>query len=164
MRTFAEIAFQLKQHLYEMSMAFFYKDKRIDVCAWVETPMTVDNRYFKYYNCSTIPSATHVARIRLDKPEYVGGLHRENGKKKWILTKREKEELIEILKGQSTDQPGYTRWQEVLMTYNRDNFNLSFSDSKSNDFSKAQKDPKMSKYLKPFPIDYPMPDYLNLKD
>ena len=143
---------------------FFTKIKELMFACGLKTPMTVDNRYFKYYNRSTVPSATQVARIRLDKPEYVGGLRRENGKKKWILTKREKEELIEILKGQSTDQPGYTRWQEVLMTYNRDNFNLSFSDSKSNDFSKAQKDPKMSKYLKPFPIDYPMPDYLNLKD
>lgn len=41
--------------LYEMSKAFSYKDKRIDVCAWVENPMGVDNQYFKYYNCSTIP-------------------------------------------------------------------------------------------------------------
>lgn len=151
-----------KEQLYEMSMAFFYKDRRIDVCAWVENPMSTDNQYFKYYNCSTIPSATKVARIRLDRPEYVGGNHRERNLKKWILTESEKKELIEILEGPSSEHEGFNRWQEVLMTYNRDNFQIPFNDSKINDFSKANRDPKMPDYIKPYDINTPIPDYLKL--
>ena len=151
-----------KQPLLEMSKAFSYKDKRIDVCAWVENPMGVNNMYFKYYNCSTIPSATHVARIRMDKPEYVGGNHREGTKKKWILTDTEKRELVELLSSKSEEHPDLTYWQEILLTYNRDNFNLSAKDTIEGNFAKAQKDPKMPEYLQPLPIDYPMPDYLQL--
>lgn len=148
--------------LNEMSMAFNYRNKRIDVCAWVENPMATDNQYFKYYNNSLIRLATKVARIRIDRPEYVGGFHRERNFGKWSLIEKEKRELIEILKGESDDHPTYTRWQEIIMTYNRDNFNISFKDSKNNNFKNYQRDPKMPDYIKPFDINYPMPDYMKL--
>lgn len=148
--------------LYEMSMAFYYKDRRIDVCAWVENPMGVDNQYFKYYDNSLMKLATKVARIRIDKPVYVGGRHKERNLKKWILSKREKQELVEILQGESEDHPGYTRWQELLMTYNRDNFNISFKNSKEGNLKNHQRDPKMPDYIQPYDINTPMPDYLEL--
>lgn len=148
--------------LYEMSMAFHYKDRRIDVCAWVENPMATDNQYFKYYDNSLMRLAKKVARIRLDRPEYVGGIHKERNFKKWILTNKEKQELVQILQGESEDQSGYTRWQELLMTYNRDNFNISFKDSKQGNLQNHQRDPKMPDYIQPYDINTPMPNYLEL--
>ena len=148
--------------LYEMSKAFSYKDKRIDVCAWVENPMGVDNMYFKYYNCSTIPSATKVARIRIDKCQYVGGRHKENGKQPWILNKTELKELMDILKSESDEHIGLTRWQDIIITYNKDNFNLTTKECLTNNFENAQRDPKMPKHLQPLDINTPMPNYMEL--
>ena len=148
--------------LTEMSMAFHYKDRRIDVCAWVENPMATDNQYFKYYNNSLMRLATKVARIRLNRPQYVGGIHKERNFRKWVLTNKEKHELVQILQGSSEDQPRYTRWQELLMTYNRDNFNISFNDSKQGNLENQQRDPKMPDYIQPYDINAPMPNYLEL--
>lgn len=151
-----------KQQFYEMSKAFSYKDKRIDVCVWVENPMAVDNMYFKYYDCSLYTMAKKVARIRLDKAVYVGGNHKEGNKKKWILSDREKAELVELLKSPSDRYNGLSRWQEVIITYNDDNFNLNYMQTINGEFDKAQRDPKMPKHLVPLPIDYPMPDYTKI--
>lgn len=148
--------------LYEMSKAFSYKDRRIDVCAWVENPMGVDNQYFKYYDCSSIPSAKKVARIRLDRPEYVGGIHQERNFKKWILSNKEKQELINILKMPSDRYKGYTKWQDVLMTYNYDNFDIIPEKTIKGEITEYSKDPKMPKHLKPYDINTPMPNYLEL--
>lgn len=150
--------------LYEMSMAFHYRNRRIDVCAWVENPMVVDNRYFKYYNSATINSATKVARIRIDKPQYVGGIYKERNLQKWVLTKKEVKELYNLLQTPSDDYDGLTKWQDILVTYNRDNFLLSVKDSIAGNFEKVQKDPKMPKYIEPFTINYPMPNYLELEE
>lgn len=154
---------QLLQPLNEMSMAFAYKDKRIDVCAWVENPSSRDNRYFKYYNNSRYNNATKVARIRLDKPIYVGGIHKEKGLEQWILTDIERKELICLLNSPSDEYIGLTRWQSILIRYNADNFFLTSQQTINDELSKADMDPKMPKYIKPFPIDYPMPDYNQLK-
>lgn len=148
--------------LYEMSKAFSFKNKTIDVCVWVENPMSIDNLYFKYYNCSTIPSATKVARIRIDKPCYVGGNHKELNKQKWILSKNEVRELIEILKSPSDEYDGLNKWQDIIITYNKDNFNLTTKQCLKNDFSSIQKDPKMPEYLQPLDINTVIPDYWNL--
>ena len=146
----------------EMSMAFHYKDRHIAVCAWVENPMIVDNRYFKYYNSQFYDTATKVARIRMNKADYVGGIHKEKGLEKWNLTHREKQYLVKILSSPSEDHKGFNRWQDVIITYNRDNFHLSAEDTIKGKFDKAQCSPNMPKHIKPFPIDYPMPDYLQL--
>lgn len=148
--------------LHEMSKAFSYKNRRIDVCAWVENPMGVDNQYFKYYNCSSIPSATKVARIRINKAEYVGGFHRERNLKKWILSNREKQELVEILKMPSERYKNCTNWQDILITYNYDNFDIIPENTIAGNISKYNKDPKMPKHLKPLDINTPMPNYLEL--
>ena len=66
--------------LNEMSKAFSFKNKSIEVCAWVEGPLSVDNRYFKYYDSMFYNLADKVARIRIDKPENI----RKNKKKKKI--------------------------------------------------------------------------------
>lgn len=77
-----EIANKLKEKLFpqslnEMSLAFQYKDRHVEVCAWVENPTPRDNRYFKYYDSEYISTATKVARIRIDEAVYVGGNHKE---------------------------------------------------------------------------------------
>ena len=165
-KTFKEVTDQIEQILepmYEMSKAFSIKNRRIDVCAWVENPMGANNQYFKYYDCSTIPSATKVARIRLDRPEYVGGNHRERNLQKWILTTKEKQELVDILMGPSDEFDGLNRWQDIIITYNKDNFNLTTRDILAGDFSRAQRDPKMSDKIQPLPLDYPMPNYMELQ-
>lgn len=148
--------------LYEMSKAFSYKDKRIDVCAWVENPMGVDNQYFKYYDHSSIPSATKVARIRIDKTEYVGGTHKERNLKKWVLSNKEKRELVNILNTPSKRYPGYTKWHDILITYNFDNFDISPEQTISGEIFNYDRDPKMPKHLNPFDINTPMPNYLEL--
>lgn len=166
-KSFLEIAQELKkliqpQPLYEMSKAFSYKDRRIDVCAWVENPMATDNKYFKYYNSSSIDMATMVARIRIDRPTYVGGTHRERNLKKWILTDKEKKELVQILSGNSLRYIGYTRWHDIIITYNFDNFNLTPEQTISGDLDDSQRSPRMPKHLMPLAINTPMPDYIKL--
>lgn len=148
--------------LNEMSKAFSFKNRSIEVCAWVEGPLSVDNRYFKYYNSMFYNLADKVARIRIDKPEYVGGNHKEHKIKKWILTEKEKRELVEILKGPSEEYDNLTRWQDILITYNRDNFNISAKNTIAGNLNDTQRNPKLAKYIKPFPIDYPMPNYIEL--
>lgn len=148
--------------LNEMSMAFHYKDRYVEVCAWVENPTPRDNRYFKYYNSEYNSTATKVARIRIDKPEYVGGTHKERNLKKWILSNKEKQYLMKILTTPSNDYPGYTKWQDILITYNRDNFHLKAEDTINGNLDKGTRNPTLPKHVVPFNINTPMPDYLQL--
>lgn len=163
-----EITEKLKQILFnpqplqEMSRAFAYKNRSIEVCVWVEGPMGADNRYFKYYNSLYYNTASKVARIRIDRPEYVGGNHKEHGIKQWKLSSGDKQELEEILKGPSDNHKGLTRWQDILITYNEDNFNISADKTINGILDDSQRNPKINKNIKPFPIDYPMPSYEEL--
>lgn len=155
---------EILQPLNEMSMAWSYKDRRIDVCAWVENPTTRDNLYFKYYNSSFYNLADKVARIRLDKPEYVGGTHSEGNKQKWILTKSEVKQLVSLLQMPSELHEGLTRWQDILITYNHDNFMLLPKDTINGNLDKARRNPTMPDYIQPFNINYAMPNYMELQN
>lgn len=147
----------------EMSMAWEAQLKgRNSVCAWVEGPLKVDNQYIKYYNNAYYTDATKVARIRIDKPEYVGGVHSESGKKKWVLTEAEKRIFVQILQEPSKTNSEYTNWQQILLTYNRDNFHIYEPITGEVSVYKNRKSPSMPEHLLPFPIDYPMPDYTKL--
>ena len=146
----------------EMSMAFHYKDRYVQVCAWVENPTPRDNRYFKYYNSEYNSTATKVARIRIDKPAYVGGNHKERNLDVWNLSAREKQYLIEILSTPSDDYPGYTKWHDILITYNRDNFHISAKDTIEGNLTKGTRNPSLPDYIVPFDINTPIPDYTKL--
>lgn len=146
----------------EMSMAFHYKDRHVEVCAWVENPTPRDNRYFKYYNSEYNSAATKVARIRIDKPEYVGGNHKERNLKIWNLSNKEKQYLIHILSTPSDDYVGYTKWHDILITYNRDNFHISAKDTIQGNIHKGTRNPTLPSHIVPFSIDTPMPDYTKL--
>jgi len=121
--------------------------------------MGVDNQYFKYYDNEDYDMATKVARIRFDRPEYIGGSHKEGSKKPWTLKPMEKQMLINILKQENTDEKGYTNWQAMIIRWNRDNFHLSKEDTIAGNLDKGRCSPKMPKHIKPLPINYPMPDY-----
>ena len=152
-----------KISINEMSMAFHYRDRHAEVCAWVENPTLRDNRYFKYYDSQFVSSASKVARIRIDKNEYVGGNHKERNLKKWELSNREKQYLMQILHSPSEEHKGLTKWHDILITYNRDNFLLKAEDTINGNLDKAVASPVLPNHVKPFPINYPMPDYLELK-
>lgn len=152
------------QTLNEMSMAFHYKDRYVEVCAWVENPTSRDNRYFKYYDSEYSSTASKVARIRIDRPDYVGGNHKERNLKKWTLSKNEKQFLMTILKSESDDYKGLTKWQDILITYNRDNFHIKAEDTINGNIDKGTRNPLLIDKIKPFPIDYPMPNYLELEE
>ena len=150
------------QQINEMSMAFHYKDRHVEVCAWVENPTPRDNRYFKYYDSEYSNMAKKVSRIRIDRPEYVGGNHKERNIKKWVLSDKEKQYLVQILKSPSDDYPNLIKWQDILITYNRDNFHIKAEDTIKGNINCNSRNPLLPDYIKPFPIDYPMPNYLEL--
>lgn len=150
--------------LSEMSMAWeeHLKGKH-SVCVWVENPSSRDNRYMKYYDNEFYDLAEKVARIRIDKAAYVGGEHSENDIQPWVLSEGEKKEFVELLKSPSKKNPQYTNWQQVILTYNADNFHIYEPITGDMTKYKNRKSPLMPSYILPFPIDYPMPDYLNLE-
>ena len=158
-----EEASRVLEPLNEMSIAWDADLKGNEsVCAWVEGPLKVDNQYIKYYNNAHYPLATKVARIRIDKPEYVGGIHSEGNKKKWILTNSEKRTLVHLLNQASEKDEKYTNWQQVILEYNASNFRLFKPVTGDMTIYKDRKAPTMPEYILPFPIDYPMPNYMEL--
>lgn len=168
-KTFTEIANGLKQALTpinEMSLAWDYRKKNKAYCAWTEGPMSAENRYFKFYNSDSPDMASMVARIRIDRPEYVGGNHKESNSQgkveKWILTPANKKLLIQLLNSPSDDNDNCTKWQDILIRWNRDNFGVPAKKTIANDFTGYQAKPGLMTGLQPFPIDYPMPDYMKL--
>lgn len=138
--------------LTEMSMAVTDKNSAI----WVEAGSTRPkaNRYFKYYNNISYQKANKVARISITKSEYIK--HRNiDSKDDWILTKSEKKKLVTLLNRPSEDFPEITNYQYIIAVYNRDNFYLSISRFIRGDYNKSD-------YPDLLPLNYPMPDYMEL--
>jgi hypothetical protein len=150
-----DIVHEALQPIFEMSSA--WTDDRSNRCVWVENPNGYSNRYFKYLNNSSYRRAKLVARIWIDKPEYVKGHKNSDGKTEWILTSKEKKELVTLLNAPSEAHDNTTNWQEILITYNEDNFQIPpMRTIKGNiDFSKYRNQ-------KPYDINTPMPNYLEL--
>ena len=165
-----EIAKELEEKLTpinEMSLAWDYRNKNKAYCAWTEGPMHSENRYFKYYNSDSPDMATKVARIRIDRPEYVGGTHMEKNSQgkveKWILSDKDKKTFIQLLNSPSDDNDGCTKWQDILIRWNRDNFGIPAKKTIANQIDGYQAKPGLLDECKPFPIDFPMPDYTQLR-
>ena len=133
----------------EMSLAAV--DRKKNKAIWVENPNTHNNKYFKYYNSSSYLKADKLSRISLLEPEYI--VHKGSN---WVLTNKEKKELIEIL-NEDSDFPGLTNWQRILGTYNFDNYFLGITDWVSGNYN-------ITDYPNIFPLDYQMPDYTKLPD
>ena len=136
--------------LYEMSSGWF--DKKENRCAWVENPGNPNNQYFKYGNDIGINKATKVARISLLEPKYL--YHRDKAYI-WALTNKEINNLINILKSPSDKHKGLTKWQDLLITYNEDNFYILPEDTINNNINYKE-------CPKAFNINTKMPDYTKL--
>ena len=140
-----------KLALNEMSMAWISKQN--NRCVWVENPTGYNNKYFKYLNGASYSKADKVARISLLKPEY---LEHSSEKANWVLTVKEKKELVFLMNQTNKKYAPCTNWQATLITYNEDNFAIDFDETINGTFNKAE-------FPDAFSIDYPMPDYLQLK-
>ena len=163
MKTPARKLIEEIEQLNEMSMAWEeHLSGKNSVCAWVEGPLRVDNQYIKYYNNEYYQDATKVARIRIDRAEYVGGENSEHGIKRWILNEKDKRIFVELLKKPCKRNPKYTNWENIILTYNADNFHIYEPITGDMEKYANRKSPTMPKHLRPFPIDYPMPDYTKL--
>ena len=143
---------KLQFYIPEMSKAFHSDEENVNV--WVENPNTYNNEYFKYYNHANIRSASKVARIKLRSPEYIKS-HRDN-KELWILNSSERKTLIELLNLPYARDPRITNWQQIIVTYNDDFFNIVPEDTIADSYDK-------SKFPQALSINMPMPDYTQLK-
>ena len=146
-----------EEYIVEMSKAFTTENPKRSF--WVENPAYYNNRYFKLYNSDIISRATKVARISFDHPNYLDHVNKD-GKEDWILTLKEKRELLDILK--QKDKRGFTKWQRMFMVYNNDNFNIDFDDLISGDISKEDYNKLVIK-RDAISLDYPIPDYMKLE-
>lgn len=168
MNKFEKLNEELKEYipLNEMSLAWDYRKKNKAYCAWTEGPMNAENRYFKFYDSDSPDMASKVARIRIDRAEYVGGDHKEKNSQgkveKWILSDKDKKILLTLLKSPSDDNDNCTKWQDILIRWNRDNFGIPAKKTISGEIEGYQAKPGLLDDCKPFPIDYPMPDYNKL--
>ena len=154
-KTFIEIANELNSFLepmYEMSMA--WRSIQKNRCVWVENPTDYNNKYFKYLNGPSYNKAEKVARISLLKPQYLQH-NNTDGKKDWILTNKEKKELIQLMNQPNKKYANCTNWQATIITYNEDNFEIDFDEIIADSYNKK-------KFPNAIPIDYPMPDYMQL--
>lgn len=139
----------------EMSIAWV--DNKAKKCCWVENSGThTSNDYFKYYDSFSYRKADKIARISLRNPLYLS--HRNSdGKDNWILTDKEKRELVKLMNSPSESREGFTNWQATLIQYNLDNFYIQPRQTIEGTFDKK-------KYPNAYSIDTPMPDYTKLKE
>ena len=107
-----------------------------------------------------------MARIRIDRCEYVGGNHKERNSQgkveKWTLNEKDKRNLITLLNSPSVDNEGCTKWQDIIIRWNRDNFGIPAKNTISGQIKGYQPKPGLLEGSQPFPIDYPMPNYKEL--
>lgn len=143
----------LKEPIYEMSMA--WNSKSNNRCVWVENPTGYNNRYFKYLDGITYNKAYRVARISMVEPNYLNHTN-SDGLKDWVLNSKERKELVLLMNQPNKKYKGCSNWQATLITYNEDNFGIDFDETISGSFDKEE-------YPNAFSIDYPMPNYLELK-
>lgn len=136
-----------------MSMA--WNSKQNNRCVWVENPSGDENKYFKYLDGFIFGQANRCTRISLLCPQYIR--HKDyGGKANWVLTSKEKKELMMLMQTPNKKYPGCNNWQATLITYNEDNFGIDFDETINRTFDK-------NKYPQAFDINTPMPDYARLK-
>lgn len=139
--------------LNEMSIAWL--DRQNNKCCWVENPTGYNNKYFKYVNSFSYKNGNKIAIISLLKPEYINHANYD-GKKNWVLNSKEKSELVKLMQEPCRDFPQITNWQKTLAQYNLDNFGIYIDETIKGTFNSEQ-------YPDAFNINYPMPNYKNLK-
>lgn len=140
--------------LDEMSQAF--GDREFKVNVWVERPGKYkgSDKYFKYSDSSSYEKATKCCRINIEKPivEY----HRNaDGKMDWVLTERDKRDLVKLLNSTYSETNNMTHWQQILFTFNADRFQMKIDEFLKDSWGEKE-------YPQAYHKDYPMPDYMLL--
>lgn len=141
----------------EMSQAFGNKEEQVN--AWVERPGTYpkSDRYFKYSDKASYDKAEKCCRISLDEPVVFYHTNRGKGPKlDWLLTEKEKRNLVDLLNSVYSKRYNITHWQQILFTFNADRFQMSIDEFLDNNWTDEQ-------YPQAYRIDYPMPDYMRLQ-
>ena len=141
-----------KLELNEMSIA--WNDREADRCVWVENPTGYNNKYFKYVNSFLYSKGKQLARISMLHPKYLKHTNM-GGKKPWVLSEKEKRELVDLMNKPSRENPNITNWQMTICQYNLDNFGIYRDETISGNYDKE-------KYPKAMDINTPMPNYLQL--
>ena len=109
------------------AMANVYNNRTLDLSIQVNPdPLRVGLPYFKFYDSASYAKTSRVARISLEKPVYIYHSNAD-GKLDWILNAKERKLLDKILSSNSTEHAGFTVWQDVIASYNREKFGLDFS-------------------------------------
>ena len=111
--------------------------------------------YFKVYNSPSFSKATKVARIKFREPEYI---HHKGSKKNWNLNVSERKDLVEFLESKSTNFKDYTVWQECIMYFNLQVYNIPYPESQV--LCSADTEDPNNKYYRALPIDLEIPDYV----
>ena len=119
-----------------------------------------DIRYFKYYNSKKPTNATGVARISLVNPVYI--IHPSGSPKTIYLGRPEKKQLVRFLKSACktpTDDGIFldTNYQYMIYYFNKVSFNMDIAD-----ILNFTRNKKINIVENAIPIDYEMPDYMNL--
>ena len=157
MTDFKKLKQQLdKMLLQEMSMnemAMAWVDRQANKCVWVENPNTHNNEYFNYLDSFSYIKAGKVARISLTEPKY---LKHSDSKKQWVLTNKEKKELVSLMNKESRVHKGYSNWQATIIQYNFDNFYIDPLDTMEDTYDK-------NNYPNALNINTTMPDYTKLQ-
>ena len=142
--------YQKLNQMFEMSKAFHSNQENRLV--WVENPNSYNNEYFKYFNSARLSSATKVARIKLRSAEYV---QHSDYLESWVLNSKEKDQLIDLLNAPYSRDSRITNWQQIIVTYNDDFFNI---DPEETIFDSYDKDA----FPQALSIDMEMPNYKDL--
>lgn len=141
--------------LNEMSQAF--GDKEYQVNVWVEPKNKHEgsDKYFKYSDNSSYTKATKCCRINIEEPtvQYHKNIDR---KMDWILTEKDKRDLVELLSSTYSEIYKMTHWQQVLFTFNSDRFQMKIDEFLRDDWGNKKE------YEGAYHKDFPMPDYMLL--
>lgn len=149
---------QLKQdYLYEMSG--IYNDK---IYVGVNPDSKKDwfkNEYFNVFNNPSYRKAELAARIEFRVANY---LPNNETKQNWILNDADKQVLISFLKSSSVNFPNITNWQECILYFNQQAFNISYPESMGLTKDIQKQLSGNDKRKQALPIDLEMPDYKKL--
>lgn len=124
----------------------------------VESKYLYGNEYFKVLDHFWSEEPTKVARISFYTAEYIQHPD-DDTKEAWILNKEEKEKLVKRLKQIEDNYHGLNNWQMLLQYHNdeRGFCNHSIVENTTNRKGKR-------KFPNYFPVDFPMPNYMDLPE
>lgn len=167
MKTFRQFLKESSGPLYEMSNAAIDVVRNREI--WVENPNGQNNKYFKYTDNTDYTNITKVARISIINPKYMVNHKNSRGVDEWELDKDEKEELIDFLKTDK-DAFGFSAWERIILTYNRDNCHIRMDTLQNKNITKTEYNNMVDEYNSKLSVgskrirgalrlDFPQPDY-----